>query len=428
MLQHMGSRYRRQYMTCSICIHDHIQLLIYQLSHSAFIQCSILVYIYSCVKTEYVTDGTYVSIWKDSGSGARDDVRLWSDTEEGNADAFFANTFTAKASHSSIDGNPSLLNHNYLELYTYTESSYNTSLVALKIYEVSKYDTIWQDKGSGAKQDVSIFRGKGETGYYSLGDQVKNGYASPSLLYIAKTVESDALDAPTGWREVWDDSGSGARKDVKIHYPICRGGYRALGMVAKQSHKGKPDTNSIRCVKNEHTVEGSWKKIWDDKGSGASDDVTLYTAEANDKDGQSVHAMSAVKKHGSMDKTAYVLISTHVQYVVGKPATKYYLTNVVYDFDDSQILSSTPETLARTIIENQGETEQSATRSLEYSYEEEHDWSKEYGLEVGVESSVTAGIPDIAESSVCDQYTDESSSLVQNMHELHEGVHIEGFH
>lgn len=53
--------------------------------------------------------GTYDLIWKDSGSGARVDVGLWTNTNIGSDSGIEASTFTAFATHNSPSGRPSLL-------------------------------------------------------------------------------------------------------------------------------------------------------------------------------------------------------------------------------------------------------------------------------------------------------------------------------
>ena len=140
--------------------------------------------------------------------------------------------------------------------------------------------------------------------------------------------------------------------------------------------------------------------IWNDKKTGSKKSASISKAIATSKNQQGVNAMAAIRCHCEMDLKPYVLKAENVQYVAGKPATKYVLQNVVYLFDDRDTLESSPEELAHTIIENRGTTEQTATRTIEYSYEESHDWSEGYGLEIGIETSVTAKVPDVASATV----------------------------
>ena len=343
----------------------------------------------------------YQPIWNDKGSGANKDVGLFSNTETGNYKAIFANTFTAVASHSAPGGSPYMLNgdHSILNSLIQAEKSNN---VAIKVYQGSDSDLIWKDNGSGARYDISIYRPKGSSGYYPVGDIAVRGLSKPRTAMIVKPMvgKENALANPVSFRRRWTDSGSGASWDVSFWEPVCPYGYVALGHAAVRSHESSPHTNEMACVKHDYATLGEWQWIWDDRGSGASVDVSVYQAVAKDSNGQGMQAMGTVPSHGSMDRTAYVLNSSIVQYIVGKPAKKYILQNVQYLFDDRKVVSNTPEQLARTIVENRGSTEQKATRTIEYTYEQTSDWSVSAGIEIGVSASVTAGIPDVASATV----------------------------
>ena len=60
-------------------------------------------------------------------------------------------------------------------------------------------------------------------------------------------------------------------------------------------------------MKHAYVVEGKWKFIWNDRGSGADRDVSVYQAVSRDSQGVGVLAMSSVAHHGAMDIPAYVL-------------------------------------------------------------------------------------------------------------------------
>ena len=101
-----------------------------------------------------------------------------------------------------------------------------------------------------------------------------------------------------------------------------------------------------------------------------------------------------------MDRTPYVLNPNYVQYVVSKPVQRYILNSLSYKIDDHQVLSQEPEVLARTVVFNYGDTEQTVSRTIEYGYEETHSWDETMGLEVGVEITVEAGVPELLTGSV----------------------------
>ena len=65
---------------------------------------------------------------------------------------------------------------------------------------------------------------------------------------------------------------------------------------------------------------------------------------------------------------------------------------------DCQVLSKSPEILTNTFLENRGTTPQSTTRVITYSVSESHSWSETVGVAVGVEISITTGVPLLAVS------------------------------
>ena len=117
--------------------------------------------------------------------------------------------------------------------------------------------------------------------------------------------------------------------------------------------------------------------------------------------GQGVRGMSAVPCHCGMDRTAYVLNPTNIQYIISKPVQHYYLTNIVYNFDARQILSQEPQVLTRTELKNNvSDVVQELSRKISYDYQETYTWSHTVGLELGVSITVTAGVPQVASTSV----------------------------
>ena len=284
----------------------------------------------------------------------------------------------------------------YSILYSLLQPKKNEN-VAIKVYKERDSNLIWQDKGSGANRDISTHRPKGAGGF-SVGDIALGRYRSPRVSLVVKAVKNDALAFPVDFRCRWNNRGSGASWDGSFWEPVCPGSYVPLGHVSVRHH-GRPSLTDVVCIKNSYVVEGNWVYVWNNRGSGAREDVTVYEAVPRDSNGQGMRAMGAVAHHGPMDRPAYVLKSSIVQYIQGKPATKYILQNVQYLFYYRNILSNTPEQLARTIAENRGSSEQTVTRSISYTYEQTNDWSISIG-ESGIETTVIAGIPDVASGSV----------------------------
>ena len=308
-----------------------------------------------------------------------------------------ATTFTAFSTYSYPSGRPSLLSSATAKVHSLISSP--SDQVALIVYQITNTETIWTDSGSGADRDFSSNRAQEPDGYYSLGDIGVASHSKPSFSIVVKEIKEGALATPTGFRQRWNDGGSGADDDVAFYEPICPGGYRVLGYVTIRSHHTRPSTNDVRCVKRDYVLQGNWKFVWDDSGSGADRDVAVWEAVPSGA-GQGVRAMSARPCHCGMDRTAYVLNPAYVQYIVSKPVKRYFLSSIIYEIDDRDVLSQEPETLARTTLINNGASEQEISRTITYHYEESYSWSHTAGLEIGVSITVEAGIPDLFSTSV----------------------------
>ena len=167
---------------------------------------------------------------------------------------------------------------------------------------------IWTDRGSGADRDISIYRPVNvPSEYRSLGDVAVPAPEYPGIAFIGKKIKNDAFQDPLHFYPIWNDRGSGADWDVTFYRPVCSDGYVPLGDVAVRNHNTYPNKHDAVCVKRAYVVLGKWKFIWNDRGSGADRDVSVFEAIPRDSQGLGVLAMSAVTHHGAMDKPAYVL-------------------------------------------------------------------------------------------------------------------------
>lgn len=343
--------------------------------------------------------GKYSFIWNDKGSGSDADVTFFSNTEIYTPKAVFTNTFTAFANYNDppTEG-PDMLSSDFAIRLSLFQQKMNKKYT-IKVYELKDVKEIWTDKGSGASNDLAVYRPLGGT---PVGDIPVSGYNSkPRTGLSVAAIKDDALTSPVTFSQRWNDAGSGAHEDVAFWEPRCHPGYVALGHVAVANHHQQPSSTDITCVKLEYTEPGRWVWIWDDHNSGAHNDVAVFQSVPLSHEGQGMAAMGAVPYHGGgTDRNAYVLKSSIVQYIVGRPTSKYILTDLTYFFNDLKTLSNTPEQLARTIVFNRGTTTQTVTRSIQYAYEDTRDWSLDVALEIGVSMTVTAGIPDVSSASV----------------------------
>lgn len=109
---------------------------------------------------------------------------------------------------------------------------------------------IWDDSGSGASRDVSIWQPEEiESGFFRLGDTAVASHGRPNFPSLTvSALTSDALAPPAGFTEVWNDRGSGADDDVRIMRMDPPSGYTCLGHVAVRGHSATPDSNLYRYV------------------------------------------------------------------------------------------------------------------------------------------------------------------------------------
>lgn len=156
----------------------------------------------------------------------------------------------------------------------------------LSVRFTDQFTWIWDDSGSGADDNGSFWMPAAPEGYYPLGSCGVSGWGDPSGTKAAVVVKdidgTGVLSPPEDYVKIWDDSGSGADDNCSVWKPVPPEGYVALGVVAQLGYT-KPDTDLIRCVKSEYTATGkvgSW--VWDDSGSGGSYDFSAFRVEAPD--------------------------------------------------------------------------------------------------------------------------------------------------
>ena len=110
------------------------------------------------------------------------------------------------------------------------------------------YAPIWTDAGSGAQEDVSIWKPSSSmNGYFPLGDTAVDSHNRPMVgsLTVYACV-SDALMPPKDFTEIWNDQGSGADHDVRVMRMNPPSGYTCLGHVAVVGYNNLPDKNQYR--------------------------------------------------------------------------------------------------------------------------------------------------------------------------------------
>jgi len=187
----------------------------------------------------------------------------------------------------------------------------------LTITLTRNFDTssLYQDHNSGAPMDVGFWRAKPPQGYYLLGDYAQGNYGSPTgtMVVVKDSVPNDAKPAtlpPTGVKNVYQDKGSGATNNCSIWEMLPPDGYVALGFIVNNSYT-QPPFSDFRCVRIDLTTKGdldAGHTIWNDRGSGAPMDVTVYAINPKDNSDEiAVGTFYAQGNYGPPQGTVYCL-------------------------------------------------------------------------------------------------------------------------
>ncbi|MCA9634476.1 MAG: alkaline phosphatase family protein [Myxococcales bacterium] len=168
---------------------------------------------------------------------------------------------------------------------------------ALDAIEVVDFEWRYDDVGSGAFDDVSIWRPLPPPGYFSLGDVVVAGYEPPVEPARAVRDLPGVSAPPLGFERIWDDQGSGGANDVALWSPIAPLGYACLGTVAQQVYDAPPSPEAIRCLHRDFLRRGEASQVWNDAGSLAWEDAGLWACEVGVDGGVASGSFIARRHH-----------------------------------------------------------------------------------------------------------------------------------
>ncbi|AKF85986.1 hypothetical protein MFUL124B02_19740 [Myxococcus fulvus 124B02] len=170
----------------------------------------------------------------------------------------------------------------------------------LTVKAVHTFSWVYDDDGTGANDSVTVWRPStaGSPGFYPLGDlaQPNEGGPAPKTTFLVSG-EGDVLARPVDYDLIWDDRGSGGTDDVRFWHPRPPAGYTCLGSVA-QLDDDKPSLDLVRCVKSEYVVPARASWVWNDRGSGADDDITVWQADAREHLGLNLSVIVAQGHYG----------------------------------------------------------------------------------------------------------------------------------
>jgi hypothetical protein len=223
-------------------------------------------------------------IWNDAGSGADADFGAWG-IQPPTTDATYGyltrGLFYGAASHSR-PANNSVAVLWAIKIPARSDAQRAGLISDALLFDYTQvFQWVWDDKGSGAHRDVGFFRPVPRPGYYALGHYAHASHATPTdIVIVVKEKQPGALAAPLNYEWIWNDAGSGANRDGAVWWPVCPSNYVALGLVTSSGNK--PSTNEVRCVRQDLTAQAQvGDQIWNDSGSGAKRDFAAWRIKAN---------------------------------------------------------------------------------------------------------------------------------------------------
>ena len=136
------------------------------------------------------------------------------------------------------------------------------------------WEAVWDDKGTLAKMDISVWRPEIEKTFVRFGDQVCRGHAEPTnLAVVAK--DHPAFRRPIGYQLV-TKLYRGARK-CYVYKPLPpTDEHVALGYVVMPTKEEQPQLDLIRCVHRDALIPlGVLKQMWIEHHEGMISALTL---------------------------------------------------------------------------------------------------------------------------------------------------------
>lgn len=142
---------------------------------------------------------------------------------------------------------------------------------AIEVAVVTSSYGLWNDRNTGGRHNIHFWRPKAPRGFHILGDYAQrnyNAFSARRATVAVKDLSGDALKHPIRFEKVWDDRGSGANLDGSIWRPVPPPGYKAMGLMSMVGYY-PPRLDQVVCVKDKYVFSAKpsiW--LWDDNGKG----------------------------------------------------------------------------------------------------------------------------------------------------------------
>ena len=135
---------------------------------------------------------------------------------------------------------------------------------------------IYNDEGTGSFANVSIWRPGVPEGFRSLGDVPFDAYTSPMVTSYVVAADHPAVTQPMGYEKIWSDAGANGDLQVTLWNPIPALGSVCPGQIATADYGAPPELDAIACVRADHAQVAGVAFVWDDTGSGADWDGSIW--------------------------------------------------------------------------------------------------------------------------------------------------------
>ncbi|KAF9012897.1 hypothetical protein BDZ89DRAFT_1046905 [Hymenopellis radicata] len=165
----------------------------------------------------------------------------------------------------------------------------NLPSAALAYKYVTFVNKMADDSGSGAKTDISSWRPNLDNGWYYLGQGAESNMSRAPQGIIVHALEDDALRDVASWEKVWDDAGSGKKRDYSL--------WRGVPPNDNYVVVGGYSTRGIKAIRRDLLVFDDTFSVWNDAGTGARKDGSAWKTWS--RYGASPYALIPMLGHGA---------------------------------------------------------------------------------------------------------------------------------
>ena len=188
----------------------------------------------------------------------------------------------------------------------------------LELKLTDKFVKAADDRGLGSKLDLATYVPALPSGYCYVGQYAQGDWRPPTgraVIVRDKTPDKSALKPPTGYTKLWGDHGSRKKDSYSCWRPIAPPGYVALGdLFQHANHYNPPVLRDLVCVRKDLVTRGTLgAPIWDDHGSRARADLTLYRIDPVDDEAVSAGTFFGFPRNRSTppgEQTVYCLLGS----------------------------------------------------------------------------------------------------------------------